>query len=272
MAAGGRSKGTRRCSDTDGGDARKHGGHVADRRKTGFARPQFDEATCSIRTKCRGADQSDVRDRFKNASSVEQDGEFLVLRYPSKEHALVDMKANRRPGGSREEGKGKYMDNKFIVTNLSYKETEESIAEEFGRYGEIEKIVIQRNKEGMSVGKAVITFKGRTVIGDGIVMSSKPIYIEKIRKPLENKTRFFVGRLDKSLSIVAIRKVLADNGCKPKDIRVIYSENKRNKGYGFIEYGSEGEALAFASRFGEMKKQLGAECFYEYSNEKAGRR
>ena len=30
--------------------------------------------------------------------------------------------------------------------NLSYKETEESIAEAFGKYGKIEKIAIQKNK------------------------------------------------------------------------------------------------------------------------------
>lgn len=234
-----------------------------------FSKFEFDEPTCSIKIKQKTSNQSGIKNAFKNAASVKKDGAFYILSYASKEHALVDMKANRRVD---RRGNSEYMDNKFILINLSYKETEESISEVFKKYGKIEKILIQRNKDGISVGRAVITFEKRAVIRDEIVMSSKPIYIERIRKPLENKTRFFLSNIEKSLSIVAIRKILADAKCKPKDIRVIYSENNRNKGYGFIEYDSKEKADVFIDRFKDVRALLGAGSSYEYSNEKANPR
>lgn len=231
-----------------------------------FGRPEFVESRCCVRVRHENANQQDVLRAFKNALDARKDGLFFVLRYSSKEHALVDIKANRAE--KSELGESSYMDSKYILTNLSYKETEESISKVFGKYGEIEKVVIQRNKESMSVGRATITFKKKAVVWEEVVMNSKPIHIERIRRPLENRTRFFLSRLNKALSIVEIRKVLADAKCKPKDIRVIYSENKRNKGYGFIEYASEAAADVFVESFESIKALLGPECFYEYSNEK----
>lgn len=231
-------------------------------------RVEFDEPSCSVTIEGR-CTAEEIRDAFKNAESMRgEDGKF-VLKYPSKEHALVDMRANKRPAGKRREKGGEYMDNKYILTNLSYKETEESISKEFGKYGKVERVAIQKNRDNVSTGKAVITFEKRAVIRNDVVMSNKPIYIERIKKPLENKKRFFLGKMNKSHSIVAIRKILADAGCKPKEMRVLYGENKRNRGYGFIEYGSEADADKFVGSFEGIKDLLGPGCFYEYSNEKA---
>ena len=161
------------------------------------------------------------------------------------------MKTNRKPVIRKEEREDGYMNNKFILVNLSYKETEECIREVFGKYGEIEKVAIQ-DKDNMSVVRAIITFKSKVVIRDDIVMANKPIYIERIKKPLKDRTRFFLRKLNKSLSIVTLRKILVDAECKRKDIKISYGENKRNKGYGSIKYGTEGEANVFASKFDEI--------------------
>ncbi|KMV66333.1 putative RNA-binding protein [Encephalitozoon cuniculi EcunIII-L] len=259
---------------TGKGSGRKEVGKMdrsPDGRKAGFQRIEFDEASCTIRVKG-DFTLKDIKRRFENLKSVKSSEGGFVLEYPSKEHALVDMKANRRPRGVKKEKNCEYLDNKYILTNLSYKETEESISETFGKYGEIERVTIKKNRDCISTGKAIITFKKRTFIKDEIIMSNKPIYIERIKKPLENKRRFFLSKLKKSHSIVAIRKILSDAGCKPKDIRVLYGENKRNRGYGFIEYDSEKDADVLVSKFEEIRDLLGPECYYEYSNEKISSR
>lgn len=239
-----------------------------DKKRKRYQKIEFDEATCSVTVKGNST-LRDIKKTFKNFKDVKSGEDGFVLEYPSKEHALVDMKANRGQGGEKKEDSSRYLSNKYILTNLSYKEDKESISKVFEKYGEIERITIKTNKDNISTGKAIITFKKRAVIKEEIVMSNKPIYIERIKKPLENKTRFFLGKLTKSLSIVEIRKIFAETKCKPKDIRILYGENKRNRGYGFIEYANEKDANVFIGKFEKIKSLLGPECYYEYSNEKA---
>ncbi|KAH9411567.1 hypothetical protein HK407_04g06720 [Ordospora pajunii] len=227
----------------------------------------FEKETCSIKLECAGTLER-VKELFSNPKTVTAIEGGYLLEYPSKEHALVDMKANRRPSGKKSALSEEYMNTKYILLNLSYKETEETISKEFSKYGEIEKISIKKNKYNISTGKAVITFKKKAVIRDEVVMSSKPIYVERVKVPVQNKKRFFVGGLAKKHSIVEIRTILANAGCKPLDIVVPYGNNKKNKGYGFIEYRDEKEANVFASKFDSVKALLGPDCYFEYSNEK----
>ncbi|KAL7347916.1 RNA-binding domain-containing protein [Encephalitozoon intestinalis] len=250
---------------------KKEKDEISREKKKNIEAIKFDEATCSLVIKG-SLTLKDIKEAFKNFKSIENGKGHFILKYPSKEHALVDMKANRKQGKEKKESSGRYLDNKYILTNLSYKENEESISKVFEKYGEIERIRIKKNKDNISTGKAIITFKKKAVIKEEIVMNNKPVYIERMKKPWENKTRFFLGKLNKAHSIVEIRKILADVECKPKEIRVIYGENKRNRGYGFIEYANEEDANAFTEKFEEIKDRLGAGCYYEYSNEKASSR
>ncbi|KAG5859942.1 putative RNA-binding protein [Encephalitozoon hellem] len=238
------------------------------KKKRRLQKIEFDEATCSVVVKGTST-LKDIKRTFKNFKAVKSGENGFILEYPSREHALVDMKANRRQEREGGERSSRYLDNKYILTNLSYKEDKESISKVFEKYGEIERITIKKNKDNISTGKAIITFKKKAVIKEEIVMNNKPIYIERVKKPLENKTRFFLGKITKSLSIVDIRKILAEARCKPKDIRILYGENKRNRGYGFIEYANEEDANMFAKKFEKIKELLGPESYYEYSNEKA---
>ncbi|KAM0672023.1 putative RNA-binding protein [Ordospora colligata] len=242
-------------------------GNGSDSARLKIFKMEFDEQMCSIKLECAGTLER-VKELFSNPKAITVIERGYLLEYPSKEHALVDMKTNRRPSGKKSELVEEYMNTKFILMNLSYKETEETISEKFSKYGKIEKISIKKNKYNISTGKAIIIFKNKAVIRDEVVMNSKPIYIERVKAPVQNKKRLFLGGLTKKHSIVDIRTILAGAGCKPVDIVVPYGDNKKNKGYGFIEYRDEKEANVFVRKFSSIKSMLGPECYFEYSNEK----
>jgi hypothetical protein len=229
---------------------------------------EFDRENLTIRLRRGGTlTYKDVKRRYSRYSDIKVAGDYFVMKYADKEDARKDYKSGLNT--ARPSKRVEYLDNKYVLTNLSYKETEESIAERFKVFGSVERISIERNRDKVSVGRAIVTFRGSAAINEEVVMSSKLIGIERVRKPVHNYNRLFLSHINKSMTIVSIRKLVMSIGPRPTDIRLKYSENRRHNGYCFLTYETEEKAKAVAARFDEIKNKFGEGCYLEFSIEKA---
>jgi hypothetical protein len=230
-------------------------------------RPEFDKEKLAIRLKRNGTLMyRDVKRAYLRYSKIKVADDYFVLAYANMKDAKEDYKSNLST--AKWSSRVEYMDNKYILSNLSYKETEESITERFRKFGEVERVAIERNRDGISTGKAVITFRDSAFIKGEVVMNSKLISVERIKRPQHNYNRLFLSHVNKDMTIVSIRKLVMSIGPRPTDIRLKYSENKRHNGYCFLTYDTEEKAKAVASRFDEVKERLGPEAYIEFSVEK----
>lgn len=165
-----------------------------------------------------------------------------------------------------------YIRNILIVSNLAYKETEESISECFKSYGAIEKVQMSYSKDGKFIGKAIVTFKHDVKIDNEIVWNHKVLRIERMKNKIVNDKRIFVSHINKNLTILQIRNILKEFGVKPKDIRTRFeSETKRNNGYCHITYTDSEDAKKFEKEWSKFKAKLGQEVFFEYAHEKVNK-
>ncbi|ORD94625.1 hypothetical protein ECANGB1_400 [Enterospora canceri] len=80
----------------------------------------------------------------------------VVLGYGSREQMERDL---RRMFKTEKSG-GRCVENKFMVMGLKYTENEGSLKEYFGRFGLVEKVVVEKNRKGWCLGKAVVTMMG----------------------------------------------------------------------------------------------------------------
>ncbi|KAL6120738.1 hypothetical protein NUSPORA_02484 [Nucleospora cyclopteri] len=97
-----------------------------------------------------------------------------ILRYRNK----TELQADMRSMGLLEKT---YMENKLLVTNLSYRETEESIKKYFNGYGKVIKVTVEKNKKGFCIGKAVITIENYQFDRVEHKMSNRVIRVEKVK-------------------------------------------------------------------------------------------
>jgi RNA recognition motif-containing protein len=165
-----------------------------------------------------------------------------------------------------------YIRNILIVSNLAYKETEESISECFKSYGSIEKVQMSYSKNGKFIGKAIVKFKHDVKIDNEIVWNHKVLRIERMKNKIVNDKRIFVSHINKNLTILQIRNILKEFGIKPKDIRTRFeSETKRNNGYCHITYTDSVDAKKFEKEWSKFKAKLGQEVFFEYAHEKVSK-
>ncbi|WUR04965.1 RNA-binding domain-containing protein [Vairimorpha necatrix] len=163
--------------------------------------------------------------------------------------------------------------NTYVVNNLSYKETEETIKERFKKYGTVENVKLCYTKDQKFIGKAIITFKNRVKINEEITLGHKVLRIEKLKEKIVNDKRIFISRINKNISILEMRNIFKSHGVKPKDIRCRYeTETKRNNGYCHITYNTAEEAKKFEEEWTRFKGKLGQETYYEYAQEKIKKR
>lgn len=211
-----------------------------------------------------------LKDIFVNFKNCQENETHYILKYSTKEHALVDLKTSAR---ARKAAAGTvstplYYDNRYLINNLSYKETEESITEAFSKFGTVERVILRKNKDGYASGKAMLTFAQGVKIEEEVILNNKIIGITRIKEDIVDQRSIFMSHIKKTLQIATLRKVLANHGCKPSDIRIRYDENKRNKGYGFLEFKTAEEAKIFESKFPQFKSHLGDEVYCEYAKDK----
>lgn len=189
----------------------------------------------------------------------------VTVKYRRKD----DMEADMRALGFLPKT---YIENKLIVHNLSFKETEESVAECFRQLGKVEKVILERNRKQVCTGKATVTFCSAFYPGQENTMydlrlNGRLLRIERIKKQIRNKTRLFISHIRKNIKIAELRMILKKAGYVPKSIKIDLNDN-RNRGYGFVEFHTSEQAEGFIKAFSTIKDTLGKDSFVEYSQEK----
>lgn len=159
------------------------------------------------------------------------------------------------------------VENKIIVYNLSYKETEESVSEFFRSFGNVQKTVLEKNSKGFCTGKGVVTFTTPFKDESVLRLNGRLLRIEKMKKQKINKTRLFISHMKKNMKIAELRQILKSKGFVPKSIKIDLNEG-RNRGYGFIEFNSGEEAERMIKEYGKIREEVGEKSEVEYSKEK----
>lgn len=159
------------------------------------------------------------------------------------------------------------VENKIIVYNLSYKETEESVSKFFQSFGTVLKTVLEKNSKGFCTGKAVVTFMNPFKDDSVLRLNGRLLRIEKMKKQKINKTRLFISHMKKNMKIAELRQILKTKGFVPKSIKIDLNEG-RNRGYGFIEFNSAEEAERLIKEYKKIQEEIGEKSEVEYSKEK----
>ncbi|KAK6089692.1 hypothetical protein P3W45_001334 [Vairimorpha bombi] len=197
---------------------------------------------------------------------------FSEAKHKKRDLCRNNFKGNSNNKKSHNLSSNYYIRNILIVSNLAYKETEESISECFKSYGSIEKVQMSYSKNGKFIGKAIVKFKHDVKIDNEIVWNHKVLRIERMKNKIVNDKRIFVSHINKNLTILQIRNILKEFGIKPKDIRTRFeSETKRNNGYCHITYTDSVDAKKFEKEWSKFKAKLGQEVFFEYAHEKVSK-
>lgn len=220
----------------------------------------------------------------------------LILKYRRR----VDVDTDLRALGLLAKN---YVENKLLVNNLSYKETDESVRAFFegllsGEHrncpeegaknskkphalgkgkdaltkhvpGEsvIEKVVLEKNTRGFCTGKATVTTSGPIRLPLPLRLNGRLLRVERIKKEVRNTARLHLCHMDKTVNISRMRAILKPAGFVPKSIRIDMVEGK-GLGYGFVDFGNPDEAERFIKAFPGLRKELGSQARVEYSKEK----
>lgn len=187
----------------------------------------------------------------------------------NKEENIEEEKIEKKATAENNTNTDVIVKNILIVSNLAYKENENSIKECFKTYGTIEKVQMSYSKEGKFIVKAIITFKQDVRINKKVVWNHKVLRIERMKNKIVNDKRIFLSHINKSLTILQIRNILKEFGVKPRDIRTRFeTETKRNNGYCHITYNEAKEVKKFEEEWLKMKNKFCTEVYYEYAQEK----
>lgn len=206
-----------------------------------------------------------VKQKARKYSTMVPSSNSIVLKYKRRE----DMDADMRSLGLKPKT---YIESKLIVHNLSFKETEESVGQFFSQFGEVEKVVLEKNSKGLCIGKGVVTFSTAFYPGQekslyNLRMNGRLLRIERIKKQMLNRTRLFISHIKKNLKIADLRSIMKKEGFVPKSVKIDLNDN-RNKGYGFVEFQTPEQAESFMKSYSKLKDLLGPDSFVEYSQEK----
>lgn len=210
-----------------------------------------------------------VKQKAKKFTALVPSSNKVILKYKNKE----DMENDMRSLGLKPKT---YIESKLIVHNLSFKENEESVKTFFSQFAEVEKVILEKNKKGVCVGKGVITFSTGFYSGQekklyNLRLNGRLLRIERIKKQVINKTRLFISHMNKNLKISDLRSILKKEGFVPKSIRVDLNDN-RNKGYGFVEFQTAEQSENFIKNYSKFKEFIGENSFVELSHEKMDRK
>lgn len=201
-----------------------------------------------------------IKAHAKKYSALISSKQSIVLKYRRNE----DMETDLRAMGLKPRT---YVENKLIVYNLGYKETESSVEEYFSSFSEVEKVVLEKNKKGFCTGKGTVTFTAQVNTNQEFRLGGRLLRIERIKKQIINRNRLFISHMNKNLKISDLRKILKDNGFTPKNIRIDLQDG-RNKGFGFVEFERFEDSERFAENFKVFSERIGEKSFVQKSKEK----
>lgn len=206
-----------------------------------------------------------AKKRAKKYSVIIPSANTITLKYRMKE----DMETDLRALGLKPKS---YVENRLIVQNFSFKETEESVLKFFSQFAPAEKVSLDKNSKGFCTGKGTVTFATtwnpihESKLYD-LRLNGRLLRIERIKKQMVNTSRLFISHMDKNLKIADLRSILKENRHVPKSIKIDLFDG-RNRGYGFVEFASPQEAQAFIEDYDSMKPSIGEQSFVEFSQEK----
>lgn len=184
----------------------------------------------------------------------------IILKYRTREELESDL----RSMGLKPKT---YIENKMVVYNLGYKETEKSVLDYFKTFGEVDKVVLEKNKKGYCLGKATVTFCSSISGNNSYKLNNRILRIERIKKQNINRNRVFISHMDKNIKISDMRRILKQSSFVPKNIRIDLQDGK-NRGYGFVEFETGEESAMFIEKYKEIAKKIGKNSFCELSKEK----
>lgn len=203
--------------------------------------------------------------KAKKYSIIIPSANSVILKYKSKE----DLETDLRSLGLKPKS---YIENRLLVNNLSFKESEDSVMKFFSQFAPTDKVVLEKNSKGFCNGKATVTFSTEyNPIPDSklydLRLNGRLLRIERIKRPMVNTSRLFISHMNKNLKISDVRSILKERKHSPKSIKIDLQDD-RNRGYGFVEFNSPQEANAFIEDFNNLKLKIGENSYVEFSQEK----
>ncbi|KAI5168749.1 hypothetical protein PAEPH01_0387 [Pancytospora epiphaga] len=201
-----------------------------------------------------------VKRKANKYSAMLTEDSNIILKYKRR----ADIDTDLRALGLQSKN---YIENKIIVQGLGYRETEESVQNYFSNFGDVEKVILEKNSKSFCTGKGTITFRSNINTGQQFRLGNRPLRIERIKKQMMNTTRLHISHMSKDINISKLRAILKTAGFIPKNIR-IDMVNGKNRGYGFVEFNKPEEAECFMEGFERVKRALGEGSHVEFSKEK----
>lgn len=153
---------------------------------------------------------------------------------------------------------------KFLITNLTYDENNESLTKTFQKYGTVHKVIIMTNRDGYCTGSAKILFnKMFKRVPNEIICRNRTIFV----KYLHESTKIFISNIDKALNKEKICNYLKKKNIKVQDIRIQNDRRGQNRGYCFIDFDNEYDIIRFRRWFKRDGRWLGSRCTIEAANQ-----
>lgn len=204
---------------------------------------------------------AEIKEKARKAIAIVESKKQILVKYRRR----IDIDTDLRSLGLKPKS---YVENKIIVNGIGFRESEESIAGFFAKYGKVDKVVLEKNSKGFCTGKGTITFLHGFNTGQEFRLNGRLLRIERIKKQVINKVRLHISHMNKDINISKLRAAAKELGFVPESIKIDLI-NGKNKGYGFVEFKQPETAEKFIEEFHKMKQKIGFASYVEYSKEKS---
>ncbi|ELA46065.1 hypothetical protein VCUG_02456 [Vavraia culicis subsp. floridensis] len=150
----------------------------------------------------------------------------------------------------------------FVLTNLAYNETEQSLRAYFDSFGIIHEITIKKNNDGFCTGTAILAFVKmfKTIQGE-VLCNSRTVYVRFIK----HTYRIFISSVKKTLTKEMIAGYLRDKGYEVAEVVVPVGGDRKNRGYCFVQFDGENGVKRFKNEYRRHKKFFGGKSCIEHA-------
>ncbi|KAF7702798.1 Heterogeneous nuclear ribonucleoprotein D0 [Cucumispora dikerogammari] len=149
----------------------------------------------------------------------------------------------------------------FYLSNLSYKETKETIIEKMSKYGEIKSLKMETNDNKIFTGACIIEYEvfNKAIFTDEITSDGRFVEIKRklIKNVVLSTTRLFISNIKKNLSREKIEAIFLSYKLKPSVVVKNGGPRKRNAGFCFLDFRTEENARKFLNLKDKLKVELG---------------
>lgn len=150
----------------------------------------------------------------------------------------------------------------FVLTNLAYNETEQSLRAYFDSFGIIHEITVKKNNDGFCTGTAILAFvKMFKTIQSEVLCNSRTVYVRFIK----HTYRIFISGVKKMLTKEMIAGYLRDKGYEVAEVVVPVGGDRKNRGYCFVQFDGENGVKRFKSEYRRHKKFFGGKSCIEHA-------